>query len=444
MMKFEAQILSKEIIKPSSPEIHKKEPFKLCVFDQLTPTTYAPIIVFYAPSDTNTTNILTQLKKSLSETLNILYPFSGRIFSNMFIHDFDAGVPFLSARIGCRLSEFLRHHQIETLNNLLPCPPFYKESNHQGPLLVCQVTMFACGGVALGICASHKITDAKTGFILTFVWRTICQGYHPEIKFPALSKASLIFPPKNPMPKNYISMMENLWFTKGNFITRKFVFNEEAIAILKDMAKGEVQTTPTRTEAVSGFIWKCSMAASRAIQGTLKPSIVVQAVNMRSKGKLTTLDGSVGNVFWWASALSNPAETGTELSTLVELMSQSIAVFDDEYMRSIQGEQGFEAIAEHLNQLELLFSFEKPDIFAFTSWINTDFHKLDFGWGQPCSFAILGKAGPEFRNFTVLVETKYGKGIEAWITLDETKMSALQKDHEFLNFASPSPQISSL
>ncbi|KAK8358056.1 hypothetical protein V6Z12_A05G455200 [Gossypium hirsutum] len=326
MMKFEAQILSKEIIKPSSPEIHQKEPFKLCVFDQLTPTTYVPII----------------LKKSLSETLNILYPFSGRIFSNLFIHDFDAGVPFLSARI-----------------------------------------------------------------------------------------------------ELHISMMENLWFTEGNFITRKFVFNEEAIAILKDMTKGEVVTTPTRTVAISAFIWKCSMAASRAIQGTLKPSIVVQVVKMRSKGKLTTLDGSIGNVFWLASALSNPAETGTELSTLVELMSQSIAAIDDEYMRSVQGEQGFEAIAEHLNQLELLFSFEKPDIFAFTSWINTHFDKLDFGWGQPCSWAILGKAG-QFGNLTILVETKYGKGIEAWITLDETRMYALQKDHEFLNFASPDLQISSL
>lgn len=443
-MKFEAQILSKEIIKPSSPEIHQKEPFKLCVFDQLTPTTYVPAIFFFALSDTNTTNTLTQLKKSLSETLNILYPFSGRIFSNTFIHDFDAGVPFILARTGCRLSEFLRHHQIESLNKLLPCPPFSKESNHQVPLLVCQVTMFACGGIALGVCTSHKITDAKTGFMLSFLWSTICKGSHPEIRSPALSQASLIFPPKNPMPKNYISMMENLWFTKGNFITRKFVFNEEAIGILKDMAKGEVETTPTRTEAVSGFIWKCSMAASRAIQGTLKPSIVVQAVNMRPKGKLKTLDGLVGNVFWWASALSNPAESGTELSTLVELMSQSIAVFDDEYMRSIQGEEGFEAIAEHLNQLELLFSFEKPDIFAFTSWINTNFHKIDFGWGQPCSFALLGKAGPEFRNFTVLVDTKYGNGIEAWITLDETRMSALQKDDEFLTFASPSLQISSL
>ncbi|KAK5834683.1 hypothetical protein PVK06_010359 [Gossypium arboreum] len=76
--------------------------------------------------------------------------------------------------------------QIETLNNLLPCTPLSKESNHRGPLLVCQVTMFACGGIALGICASHKITDANT---------TVISG---------LSKASLIFPPKNPMPKNYI------------------------------------------------------------------------------------------------------------------------------------------------------------------------------------------------------------------------------------------------
>ncbi|KAH1037973.1 hypothetical protein J1N35_039716 [Gossypium stocksii] len=255
----------------------------------------------------------------------------------MFTHDFDAGVPFLSARIGCRLSEFLRHHPIETLNNLLPCTPLSKESNHQGPLL------------ALFGAQSAKDTTLKLDFL------------------PYL----------------------------------------------------------------------------RAIQGTLKPSIVVLTVNMRSKGKLTTLDGSIGNVFWLASALSNPAKTGTELSTLVELMSQSIAVIDDEYMRSVQGEQGFEAIAEHLNQLELLFSFEKPDIFVFTSWLNTDFYKLDFGWGQPCSWAILGKAG-HFGNLTLLVETKYGKGIEAWITLDETRMSALQKDNEFLNFASPNLQISSL
>ncbi|XWS56394.1 hypothetical protein CRYUN_Cryun09bG0081700 [Craigia yunnanensis] len=450
MLNLEAQILSREIIKPSSPEIiHQRKPFKICLFDQLTPTTYVSMVLFYSLSDTNfsnTTNILTHLKTSLSETLNILYPLSGRITDNLFIRHFDEGVPFLSARINCRLSEFLKHHEIESLNKLLPCQPFSKESNDEVPLLVCQVTTFACGGIALGICTSHKITDVKTGLVLGNVWSRISHGSHENlVGYPSLAEASLIFPPKNPMPQNILSMMENLWFTEANYITRRFTFDAKAIAKLKAMAKGEGEATPTRTEAVSGFIWKCSMAASRAISGSLKPSILAQAVNMRPREKSNSLDaGSIGNVFWWASVHSNPAETGTELSELVNLMKESIAAFDDEYLSSLQGEEGFQAIAEYINQLEMMFSLEKPDIFAFTSWLNTGFYKVDLGWGPPCSLALFGKVGPKFRNLTVFVETKCGKGIEAWMTLDEKRMSVLEKDPEFLKFASPNLKISSL
>ncbi|WRX12859.1 hypothetical protein QQP08_005346 [Theobroma cacao] len=442
-----AQILSREIIKPSSPEIHQRKPFKICLFDQLAPFTYVSNITFYSLSDTNFSkmNILTQLKRSLSETLNILYPYSGRIKDNMFIDRFNEGVPFLSAQISCRLSEFLKRQEMESLNKLLPCQPFCKESNNDAPLLVCQVTMFACGGIALGLCTSHKITDAKTGLILCNIWSEVSRGIsHHNIGNPTLPEASLVFPPKNPMPQNYLSVMENLWFTEANYVTRRFTFDAKAIAKLKAMAKGESEARPTRTEAVSGFIWKCSMAASRATSGSLKPSIIAQAVNMRARGKPNSLDDSIGNVFWWASAHSNPAETGTELSELVDLMKQSIEAFDDEYLSSVQGEQGFQAIAEYINQLEMLFSFEKPDIFAFTSWLNLGFYKADFGWGLPSSFALFGKVGPAFRNLTVFIETKCGKGIEAWITLDEERMLVLEKDPEFLKFASPCLKISSL
>ncbi|XP_021295837.1 vinorine synthase-like [Herrania umbratica] len=447
MLNLEAQILSREIIKPSSPEIHQRKPFKICLFDQLTPFTYVSNVTFYSLSDTNFSkmDILTQLKRSLSETLNILYPYSGRIKDNMFIDRFNEGVPFLSAQINCRLSEFLKRQEIVSLNKLLPCQPFCKESNNDAPLLVCQVTMFACGGIALGLCLSHKITDAKTGLILSNVWSEVSRGIsHHNIGNPTLPEASLVFPPKNPMPQNYLSMMENLWFTEANYVTRRFTFAAKAIAKLKAMAKGESEARPTRTEAVSGFIWKCSMAASRVTSGSLKPSIIVQAVNLRARGKPNSLDDSIGNVFWWASALSNPAETGTELSELVDLMKQSIAAFDDEYLSSVQGEQGFQVIAEYFNQLEMLFSFERPDIFAFTSWLNLGYYKTDFGWGLPSSLAPFGKVGPAFRNLTVFIETKCGKGIEAWITLDEERMLVLEKDPEFLKFASPCMKISSL
>ncbi|XVF75609.1 hypothetical protein PTKIN_Ptkin13bG0200400 [Pterospermum kingtungense] len=137
---------------------------------------------------------------------------------------------------------------------------------------------------------------------------------------------------------------------------------------------------------------------------------------MRPRGKLNSMDGSIGNVFWWAMAHSDPAETGTKLSELVNSMKESIALFDDEYVSSLQGEEGFQTIGEYINQMEVMFSSEKPDIFTFTSWLNTGFYKVDFGFGPPCSFALFGKVGPRFRNLTVFIETKCGKGIEAWMT----------------------------
>jgi shikimate O-hydroxycinnamoyltransferase len=56
----------------------------------------------------------------------------------------------------------------------------------------------------------------------------------------------------------------------------------------------------------------------------------------------------------------------------------------------------------------------------------------------------MGKVGPAFRNLTVLIETKDGNGIEAWVTLDEERMAILERDPEFLAFASPNPKFSSL
>jgi shikimate O-hydroxycinnamoyltransferase len=110
MAKIEVHIISKELIKPSSPAIQQKKPYELTLFDQLTPTTYSPAIFFYPMNDVNFNNItaktrIDSLKKSLSETLNLYYPFSGRVKDNLFIDCFSEGVPFLEAQVNCRLSD---------------------------------------------------------------------------------------------------------------------------------------------------------------------------------------------------------------------------------------------------------------------------------------------------------------------------------------------------
>ncbi|MBA0629498.1 hypothetical protein Godav_024046 [Gossypium davidsonii] len=187
------------------------------------------------------------------------------------------------------------------------------------------------------------------------------------------------------------------------------------------------------------------MAASRMISGSFKPFVLAQAVSLRPRMNSNLLQNSIGNLFCWTHCVTNLTDQiDTELFELVKLMRKSIMTIDDEYLNALQGEKGFKIIGEYINQLETMFSIEKPDVFSSTSWVNIKYYELDFGWGNPQRVAPFGEVGSEFNNNVVFIETKCGKGIEAWITLDENRMLVLEKDAEFLKFATPNPEISSL
>ncbi|KAG6765182.1 hypothetical protein POTOM_029202 [Populus tomentosa] len=411
MVRIDIEIVSRENIKPSSPIVQHKKPYKLSLLDQLTPTTYSSIIFFYPNTNGVNSNSITKtrtdhLKKSLSETLDIYYPLSGRVKDNLFIDSFNEGVPSIEARVNCSLFDFLKHFEIESLNHFLPFQPYSKEDMN-APLMSIPVSRFTCGGMAVGFAASHKLVDGATfkAFLtaLTFI-------------------------------------------SRGNYITRRFVFDPKAIAMLRAKAKaGRPDAKPTRIQTLTCFVWKCCMAASKVISGSPKPSILVEAVDLRSRTKPPISDTSTGNVFWWATALVNPMGTKTELPELVNILNEATALFDsDNYTQTLQGEEGFKTMSEYCNQLEELFSLEKPDIFAVTSWCNSGFTRTNFGWGEPIWAGHMGKAGSAFKNLTMFIETKHGKGIEAWVTLDEERMTILERDPEFLAFASPNPKISPL
>ncbi|OAY38894.1 stemmadenine O-acetyltransferase [Manihot esculenta] len=441
---MEVKIVSRELIKPSSPAAQSQKPYKLCLLDQLTPHYYTPMILFYLMNPSHSTIALSHLKNSLSKTLNLYYPFCGRIRDDLYIDRFNEGVPFLEAQVNCRMSDFLRHHDIEYLNHFLPCQPFTKESDMNTPLLAVQVTMFTCGGIAVSMCASHKLCDGNTGRAFINTLASVSLGDLNGVSLPNLSEASLFFPPTTKFPQNHLSLMDSLWFTEGNYITRRFVFDAKAIAALRANAEEKLKARPSRIETISCFIWKCCMAASKAVSGSTKPSILLEAMNLRPHTKPPMSNSSIGNLFWWAPAVAHPNDTNTEMHELIKLASEAIKLYKSDFSQALQGDGGLETMSEHLNQLEELVSLEKADIFAFTSWCYLGLTKLNFGWGEPYWFAFMGKVGPAFRNLTLLIETKDGKGIEAWITLDKEKMSIVENDPEFLAFASSNPKISSL
>ncbi|CAN1238348.1 hypothetical protein LINGRAPRIM_LOCUS2091 [Linum grandiflorum] len=57
----------------------------------------------------------------------------------------------------------------------------------------------------------------------------------------------------------------------------------------------------------------------------------------------------------------------------------------------------------------------------------------------------MGKVGRAFRNLTVFVDSAERRGsIDAWVTLDRERMAVLERDPNFLAFASTNLRVSSL
>ncbi|XP_065869431.1 stemmadenine O-acetyltransferase-like [Euphorbia lathyris] len=442
---MEVSVISVETIRPCSSHVHNLKPFNLCLLDQLTPTTYSPLILFYNTKNFHlkNTQITSQLKLSLSNTLNLYYPLSGRVKNNLIIDEFDAGVPYFKARVNGHLSDFIRDPKMEMFNMFLPYQPFCQQLDPTLALLAVQVNVFNCGGIALGMCFSHKINDGITGssFIKTWAANSCDSGSYNKVIQPNLFEASTMFPPQKTLPSRYTSLMESLWFSEKRFRTRRFVFNANAVSALTDKGRSEFVKNTTRVEALSAFIWKCSMKACENISGSPRPSVMSQAVNIRRLTKPRMSRYAFGNLVWSAIARYNPDETKMEMKELVSLVRDGVGKVNSEYLKSLSGEKGSIAILEHLDELGAI-SMENPDVFSFFSWHTFDFSEIDFGYGKPVWVGIFGEASKNSAcdsNFIILKDVGRSNSIEAWMTLDENTMDVLEHDPEFLAFASLNP-----
>ncbi|KAK3034189.1 hypothetical protein RJ639_034329 [Escallonia herrerae] len=105
----------------------------------------------------------------------------------------------------------------------------------------------------------------------------------------------------------------------------------------------------------------------------------------------------------------------------------------------MKGEKGFLKVSEGLKERGEVYSNPEADYFAVSSVCNASFYEADFGWGKPI-WSCIGHA-PVLANLAILIDTKSGDGVEAWLTLTEEDMAIFERDPELLTFASldPSP-----
>lgn len=439
---MEVQKISEGHIKPSQPTPRNLKTFKLCLLDQLIPFPYAPIILFY-PSNGCFNHLdeiprrLALLKKSLSETLTRFYPIAGRINDDLSIDCNDQGAYFVETRVlNTCLDEFLTKPDLLSLQRFLPCDVALKEPSGGAPLTNVQVNVFECGGIAIGVCITHKILD---GFALsTFLgaWTERARGCEETTIRPYLSSASSLFPANDLWLRDSATAMFGSLFRNGEFVTKRFVFDAGSIATLK--AQADSVASPTRVEVVSAFIWKTAMAASREKHGShQRPSLLTHFVNLRRRMMPSPLrdDHSVGNLLWISAAQCTDTDSKLKLDDLVGEIKNSISRINGNFVSKLRYEEEKLVMQEFLKEIGDLASKDEVDYYGFTSWCKLGFYESDFGWGNPIWVSSFGVSSSVFMNLVILVDTRFGHGIEAWITLDQQDMALLERDPEFLNIA---------
>ncbi|KAH6801121.1 hypothetical protein C2S52_001585 [Perilla frutescens var. hirtella] len=353
------QIIASYTVKPSSPTPVRFKKHKLSSLDQTAPPLYIPLIFFYERDESKHHEEISQcLKQSLSEILTIFYPLAGTIKQNSFIDCNDRGAEFVEAQVDARLAQLIRNPKMEELKQLVPVDSI---SCNDNVILSVKTSYFDCGGTAVGVCLSHKISDAASFVTFMNAWAATCHRESSKIIQPSFDLA-LRFPPKD-------SLSSRFHLQKEKIVTKRLVFYRE------NLQKLGKQTATTRVEAVSAFIWRNFIEAkSRTGETTSFPAS--HMVNLRSRTVPHMPDQTFGNCIMFASAVvSSEEEHDGDVDYVSKLKGAIRAVVVDFINEFISDDNYFRGLVE-----------QSGDLFAsanctFTSWWRFPVYDVDFGWG---------------------------------------------------------------
>ncbi|CAI9269706.1 unnamed protein product [Lactuca saligna] len=435
-------IVSRDIIKPSSPTPSHLKTYNLSLFDQLAVNAYMPVVAFYPSSSLfqSSHDKTLELKNSLSHTLNQYYPFAGRFAKSCptYVNCHDDGVEFIEANNDNQLSDFLHHSDHEDLDQLFPDDLIWYKSNHNGhndenestsPLSV-QVNHFSCGGVAVAVSLSHRIADGSSIFNFLNHWATVTRSRSPEHHdLSHMNPHFLSYKTRDvKLPKNMPDR------SQGDYVTRSFVFPNTKINNLKakitsmSMESGEPILNPTRAEALTWLIHKCAVAAaSKTNSGILKPTGVGQIMSIRNNLAESLPETSVGNLYLLMEFPTRDESELTPHNIIRELRKRKMEFRGIKNMETALGIVA-EVCSDHAAMLQT--SKRVDDYYIYTLINRFPTYGIDFGWGKPIKVTV----GGVVKNVIIMMNTPNGDGIDALVCLDRQDMNIIQNDPELLAF----------
>lgn len=419
-MVSQVEIVSKEIIKPSSPTPSLIN-LKLSFLDKLEGTNYGSILLFYENHTSpklKRPQISHKLKQSLSETLTKFYPYAGRINGNNDSIDCnDSGALFVEAQVHSDLLQKIQSATKTDINQYLPINTSQSHQNYETnnffPLAV-QISFFRCGGVGIGVCLSHGVADMYT--LATFVnsWAANCSGRTENFQ-PDFQIGNELFPlieiPADQVPDP--AAVHDFVAGEEKIVTKRLIFDVEILGEMKKQASSRSSSdNPTTVETISAFIWKHMIDAIRAKTATKKAFGAFHSVDIRRRIS-PPIPNAMGNFIVATLARCDSKDSG-DFCDLVTPLREAIRKDYKEYIKNEQ------KILEYLG----LLSKSEPErtCCLFTSICKFPLYEMEFGWGKPFAFFPMDQ---KIKNGVILMDTKSGDGIEAWISMAEDEMGML-------------------
>lgn len=414
---MKVQILSENFIIPHTPTPPSLRTYKISATDELAPTMNVPLILYYQSPNAN---IFNHLKNSLAQTITQFYPLAGRYIKESHSVDCnDQGLKYIEAQVKYKLSEIISQGpriKPELLNNFIPCEIGAVDEDAD-PLLAVQVTTFDCGGLAMGVCVSHRIADASTLSNFVSAWAVKSKGNRVyENHYPIFQSASY-FPGRN-FDGTDVGIPRNIGNGRLEADTKMFFFSATAISVLREKAGGQ----HSKVQLVFALIWSALMGVNKVRKGRKRASVILQAVNLRGKTIPPIPIHSCGN-FW---GIATPESETGDFQTLVTLLSDSVRKTAKEYGRVLcDGDEGKMVVIEPLKKVSEILGNDEVSTYWFSSWSKLPFYELDFGWGKP---VWVSSVNLRVKNAVFLMDEREGDGIEAWVHLDENEMLDFQQD----------------
>ncbi|GKE68606.1 transferase, chloramphenicol acetyltransferase-like domain protein [Tanacetum coccineum] len=355
-MKVEKQL--SKFIKPFDPTPATHSHYRLGFIDELSPPVYVGMVLFFSPDSNHNPKFVSELEKSLEKTLTRLYPLAGRYVDGMkTVECNDEGAQFIHAKVNIKLHDFLGlEENAELVDEFIPfksgVPLVFSD-----PLLVIQVTMFECGGLAVG----ENVTEF------------IGSGFNSSLLFPPRYMRPI--PPRGELP---IAPTHKSDVTCGKFTCKKLSFSESAISNMKAkaIAGGKINTCNlSKVQLVSGIIWKALIGVDRAVHNITRESILLQPVNLRGEMASLIPKDSCGNFCSVYATSSGSAETTEEL---VHCVSDSTKKIKSNYKKVYHNTEEGQAMVLN-SYLNIADVPESTNVIRLTSWCKFPFYEADFG-----------------------------------------------------------------